>query len=738
MKMYCRPLLPSRTALCFLLVLSVCLPIATLSSAEQEISIRLPSKTNLAKLSDLVADAANVSLKYDPRKLNGEVKLNMQGELAPKELWDVYNQVLVSQSFATVVTGKPAVYHVVPFNEAAMLSSMVTRDEIAALTFKPSYVVAVHTLKHLPPDQAVKAMTSFFFGNQVAQVRTLGQDDSRIVIAGVTALVEQCIRILEQLDQAESSPTLTVYEPQYASTQGLQASATTAWASLARIAPGKFKGEIQISPDKARLLLIATQKEMPNLVQLVKDLDTAEPRKNKSYTPRFFTIDDVADLIEQLFQSDENQRHPHIIRDTLTNALLVDATEAQHMRIQALMERLDNVPPEGQKSMKRFVVKNRNAADLVAVLNSLLQGSDQEKSQTSENSPAPADNNNQENQNRTIADTTDATNNESGQSMISPDQGPLVRLSTDEHTNSIIAISTPQQLAHVESLIKDLDQRQPQVEIEVIMVNLSDGETHELGVELSRAFSSGGSNHNLSSLFNASEEINLDTDTVKLPDSFSGFGGTVLNPGDFAGVLRALETVTDGKNIIRSKSIVSNNSESGINSIREEPVTNFNAGDRFSTTTFSGTLDAGTEITITPQISAADYVTLTYNISQSAFVGETTVTADGGTIPPPKRKDAINSIAMIPDGFVIALGGLIDESESESIRKVPILGSIPLLGMLFRSKSKSTNRSTFHIFIRASILRNDNFDTLKHRSKPAIEAAELDEEWPKLKARVIR
>ena len=70
-----------------------------------DISIQHPSKSALANLSDLVAKFANVSLKYDPNKLRGNVKLNMQEKLNPAALWDVYNQVLISQQYATVVTG---------------------------------------------------------------------------------------------------------------------------------------------------------------------------------------------------------------------------------------------------------------------------------------------------------------------------------------------------------------------------------------------------------------------------------------------------------------------------------------------------------------------------------------------------------------------------------------------------------------------------------------------------------
>lgn len=745
--------------------------------ADAPISIRLPSKTDLANLSDLVAKATNVSLKYDPQKLRGSVRLNIENELDADALWDVYNQVLISQQYATVVTGNPAVYHVVPFNEAAMLSGMITAEQVARLTFKPSYLVVVHELTHLPPDRAVQAISAVFFGNQAAQVRTLGQDDSRIVLAGVSAMVSQALSLLERLDQEDAAPVLRTYTPQYATTQSLMSTAMAAWSALNRMSPGTYSGEIQASPDQARLLLIASQKHIDTLEKLVTDLDTAEPLETHSYTPRFFTIDDVADLLEQIFAQDSSSRQPKLIRDNLTSALVIRATAGQHQRVRELMQRLDNVPPESQQSMRNFVIKNRNAADLVTVLAGILQQNDssqtQQQSQQQTNTGNAANNantntanagaghngNDNSNDNTTATDNSrnntgnnstantdqqDTTqNNANAESesnlLLAMDNGAPVRLTTDSHTNSIIAVSTPQQLAGIEQLIMQLDQRQPQVQLEIIMVNLSDKETRELGVELAHQFKSGGSTHNLSSLFNLSEDINADPGLVVPPDNFAGFAGTVVNPGNFAAMIRALETVTNSNAIIRSNAVVGNNADSTINAVREEPLTNFNTGDRFATTTFSGTLSAGTEIQITPQISAADYVTLSYEISQSAFLGESTITADGGTVPPPKREDSLNSVATIPDGYVIALGGLTNEKDTESISKVPILGSIPLLGLLFRSKVNTIDRSTFHIFIKATILRHENFETLKYRSKPQKEQAGLaDEDWPSLEPRIIR
>jgi general secretion pathway protein D len=143
-------------------------------------------------------------------------------------------------------------------------------------------------------------------------------------------------------------------------------------------------------------------------------------------------------------------------------------------------------------------------------------------------------------------------------------------------------------------------------------------------------------------------------------------------------------------------------------------------------------------LSISPQISAADYITLTYQVTQSAFIGSPT-SSGGAAIPPPKRSDSVSSIATIPDGYVIGLGGLSTTSGSDGESRVPLLGQIPLLGNLFKSQSHGSSRSKFYIFIRANILREENFQDLRYRSdRSGAEAGIKDPEWPTVEPRLIK
>ena len=69
---------------------------------------------------------------------------------------------------------------------------------------------------------------------------------------------------------------------------------------------------------------------------------------------------------------------------------------------------------------------------------------------------------------------------------------------------------------------------------------------------------------------------------------------------------------------------------------------------------------------------------------------------------------------------------------------MPLLGDLPIVGALFRSRSKSTQRTRFYVFIRATILRHENFEDLRYLSEMDLEAAAVDDGWPDVLPRLIR
>jgi general secretion pathway protein D len=312
------------------------------------------------------------------------------------------------------------------------------------------------------------------------------------------------------------------------------------------------------------------------------------------------------------------------------------------------------------------------------------------------------------------------------------DVGKDVVVAVDKGSNRLIAMGQPRMLDQLGRLIAELDVKHTQVLVEAIAVSLTEGQTRSLGVELRRVGTSGDAMFQLGSLFGlGSPDPNSGT---LLPVTGTGFAGVVLDPGDFSAVVRALATVNDGRTVTIPKVLVNNNETANLGSVVQSPYASTNASDTVATTSFGGTLDAGTQITVTPPIAEGDLLILNYQVSLSSFVGE----ASDPALPPPRQENSLSSIATVPDGFAVVVGGLELDTESDTVSKVPLLGDIPGLGVLFRNTSKTRSKSRFFVFLRCSVMRGTTFEELRYMSDADLAAAGIDDGLPELEPRIIR
>lgn len=737
----------------------------TLHAADsaQPLTIALPATSELDKLAELTAQFTGVSIQYNPQKIKGTVRLAVRGQLAKAELWAVFNQVLTSQGFTTVITGLPAVYQVVAMTEAPGLSAVLSAEDAAKLPYPPGFAVELIELRYLGAEATVKAVGALF-SNQIAQVRTLGPEHNKLVIAAPQAVILEVRQTLERLDRPGVVPVVRLFRPQRTAPQTIQTSATAAWAAVSRVGSIPRLAEVQVAPDGAQLVLIANGEVIEQLETLVRDLDNAEPVEIRTYRPKFFGIDEVASLLQRLLKTEGSSTLPQggvdIVRDPLTSSLVIKATAAQHKRIEDVLKTLDEAPANARRQIRSLPVKHRQADEVAKLISGLLGGT----SPTTKSGSTSAS-----------AEGAGSSGGDSGGLAVSPrpasplggaqtaggpmstpgaglrsgpgggstqvqgnagGQGGEFVLSADVVTNRLIVMGDPRVLDQVQALLEQLDQRQPQVELEIILVTLSSGENLDLGIELVQMIKADQVSGGVGSLFGLSKAGTTPTDRNFNPER-SGLGGIVMQPGDFAGVFTALEKVTSARSIIRSRVVVNNNAKSTIDGVVQQPVTSNNSTNTVSTTSVTGTTDAGTQISITPQISIADYVTLTYTISQSTFLGEPTIN-NGSVIPPPKRADNVTSVATVPDGFVIGLGGLSNRSDTHGESRLPWLGRIPWIGNLFKSSTDATSDSRFFVFIRTNVLRNESFNDLRHLGDQHARSVEFqDAESPRLKPEVM-
>ncbi len=702
--------MPRIAILCCLAVL------ACAADPQEKLQVRLPSTLEAKQLAEALVEHVGVDLQFDPGRLTGTVRLVLPAELTRVQLWDTANRSMLAAGLTTVVNGEPPEYRLVPITEAAAQAEVMLPERLAGLAYRPGFATVVLQLRHLASEAAVKTLATVL-SSQVSQVRTLGSEPQRIVLSAPIGLITQTQAILVVLDRPGVAPEVRAFRPLRTAPQALQTAANAAWTASSRVVGRTTPVEFQIAPDGQQLLVVASSEAAAEAVALAERLDQAEPVESRAYRPAHFSLDEVASLLAQVLKdSRQPTAVPEIVRDKLTNRLVITATVAQHERIAAILADIEKTPVSERRRLRSIPIRHRPVEELAKLLSMIMSGQEGPAAPSAPAASAPP----ATGQIVQLAPTTP------GSTAVST-KGSEVSIATDPPTNRLILLGEPQQLEQLVKVIEQLDIRQPQVELEVILATLSSSQNRDLGVDLIGQFSRGETSTTVGSLFGLSEGRGVDR---TVPIGASGLSALVLRPGDFAGVIRALETVTGGKSIIRSSTVVVNNAKATVDGVVQQPLTSINSTDTVATTSVSGTTDAGTQITISPQISAADQVMLTYSIEQSSFIGSSTTTPDGAVIPAPKRSDKLASVAIIPDGHVIALGGLSSNTKTTSESRLPWLGSVPVLGWPFRSVSNEDADSRFFVFIRANVLRNAAFADLRRLGIGRAQEMGVDPGWP--------
>jgi general secretion pathway protein D len=287
-------------------------------------------------------------------------------------------------------------------------------------------------------------------------------------------------------------------------------------------------------------------------------------------------------------------------------------------------------------------------------------------------------------------------------------------------TNSLIISSEETNLDLIRNLVSKLDIRRAQVLVEAIIVELSETAARNLGVETIFAgakdgnipigitrFQNGANPDLLSIAGSAIEQGNNATlsnlATSSLLNSsglISGFGD--LSGGDsFAGIISA---VADDKNsdILSTHTIIAMDNEPAHLVIGQEiPITTGESLGSSNANPFRTTSrqEVGIKLSITPQINEGNSVILEIKQEVSGIVGPLTGTADLIT-----NKRSIETTVLVDNNQMIVLGGLNEDDLQESISRVPILGSIPILGRLFSSSAESRVQRNLMVFLRPTIL----------------------------------
>ncbi len=312
----------------------------------------------------------------------------------------------------------------------------------------------------------------------------------------------------------------------------------------------------------------------------------------------------------------------------------------------------------------------------------------------------------------------------------------------DARTNSLIVTDIPIKIPVITQLVAALDVPQPQVMLEVEMLDVSKNTVDNMGLKtdaidnpLTLLLPKKGN----SGIFFGDptlKDVTLETTADVFGEALGagGIAGTVVMGKTYAAILDFLRTQTDTKYLARPRIMTLNNETATIEITTKEAVglkQESSGTSTTSTTTMEAErYDTGVSLTVTPQISM-DTGEITMHIIPS--VAEATQGAI--TIPGTNNRSSFwnpevrttRTIVRVKDGETIILGGLIRNVLSQKVDKVPILGNIPIVGALFRHKYKDKDiERELLIFITPHIIRDTGSDYARAKNAGVLTEREQD------------
>jgi general secretion pathway protein D len=434
------------------------------------------------------------------------------------------------------------------------------------------------------------------------------------------------------------------------------------------------------------LIVADRPQNMRRMIDLVNRMDQAGTAEVEVIPLENASADEVVRMLGALNQAAQAAGGAppiQVIADTRTNSVLLSGTGAVRLQMRALIAHLDTPSAQGGDTLVRYL-NYADAEDLATKLQAQFAGGGA--------APAPA---------------------EGGAPAIS---GPI-SIWADAGTNALV-INAPERIRQdMLAVINQIDIPRLQVQVDAIIVELSEEKSAQLGVTW---LSAGDNEDEVLGLTNFSNSggggiIGLAGsaagDTPNLGAIAEGITigiGKITDSGtSWAALLNALRG--DGEtNIISTPQIVTlDNEEAEIRVGQEVP---FLTGQFTNTGANQGSVnpfqtiqreEVGTSLKITPQINEGSGVKLDIEQETSSLSASVEGAADLIT-----NTRTITTSVFVNDGEVLVLGGLIDDNLRETDRRVPGLGRIPGLGWLFRARRTDVSKRNLMVFIRPTILRD--------------------------------
>ena len=489
-----------------------------------------------------------------------------------------------------------------------------------------------------------------------------------------------------------------------------------------RILPSK-DGEMNIYEPTNSIIISDYGSNIDRVMRIISQLDVPGFEEQLEVIPiKFAKAKDLADLVDKIVNKGAKSQGsapgtftagvPRFSRssgtsaqqgasffmaipDDRTNSIIVIGNKSGIVRIKKLISQLDfKVRPEDSGGVYVYYVKNGDAEKIAQTLSGVTKDA-APKASTGPSLLAPI-----------------------GGQMQAPQEifGGDVKITADKATNSLVITASKQDYEVVINLLNKIDIARDQVYVEAIIMEMSASDIDSWGVGYYQYGENGYGKVGFNGGINLTDMLSPTGGSGAILGFGSGktvtitptTGGTPITIPSLIGFINFLKQ-TKKANILSTPTIIAlDNNEAEIE-VGDQVVTSMqqNVSGTSGTVTTTPTLsDATIKLHIKPFISPSSN-SIRMEIKQSvAQLSSVAVPKDFQNNTQPLAKRSINTMINVKNGDTAILGGLIKEDDIESVVKVPLLGDIPILGWLFKSRTIQKQKTNMVSFLTPKIIRN--------------------------------
>ena len=420
-------------------------------------------------------------------------------------------------------------------------------------------------------------------------------------------------------------------------------------------------GKIVINRDKNLLVITDYPKNIYVIKNILKKIDTSKSLKTEFIHFKNADIQNVFPKIVSIINTSYPQSiyKYKLLNDVSTNTLIAVAPIEIIKKIKTISQKLDKKPNITNMTTDIVTLKNSDAVSMGKILNKIIS----QKYSSSKEKPS---------------------------------------ITADKETNSLIIIATNTQIQMLKKIIQALDIPKQQVYVKARILEISNSKASQIGLKYGIL----GGIADSSGLYTLN--VDMGGNALAFDPSALGISIPTLKHGLALGItLDMLETLGAAKKLSEPSILCINNTPSNIYVGKTVSVL---TGKTTSTSTSESYTreDIGLTLKITPRIDSDSKVALNVKATIEDLL------PGSPTLMPITSKRTIDTTTIVRNGQSIIIGGLVKDNKDITMKKVPLLGDIPILGSLFRHKMVNNDKTTLAIILTPYIVKkSDDLDKIR-------------------------